>query len=116
MDKSKIDEVPNSLCSGLQLNLQDLYSRQLYVLGADAMKKMAISNVFISGMGGLGIEIGTQATFSIFLRFSPAKNVALAGVKSLTIHDTAKTTYLVHQLSCFLIDITGSLNSIFPFT
>jgi ubiquitin-activating enzyme E1-like protein 2 len=35
-----------------------LYSRQRYVLGDAAMKKMAVSNVFLSGLGGTGIEIG----------------------------------------------------------
>lgn len=33
-------------------------SRQRYVLGDSAMKRMAQSDVFISGMNGLGIEIG----------------------------------------------------------
>ncbi|CAG5125849.1 unnamed protein product [Candidula unifasciata] len=50
-----------------------LYSRQRYVLGDSAMRRMANSNVLIYGMGGLGIEI--------------AKNVVLAGVKSLTVQD-----------------------------
>ncbi|RSH84322.1 uncharacterized protein EHS24_005840 [Apiotrichum porosum] len=54
---------------------EGLYSRQLYVLGHEAMKKMASSNVLIVGMKGLGVEI--------------AKNVALAGVKSVTIYDPA---------------------------
>lgn len=53
---------------------EGLYSRQLYVLGHEAMKRMASSNVLISGMRGLGVEI--------------AKNVVLGGVKSVTIHDT----------------------------
>jgi hypothetical protein len=44
-----------------------LYSRQRYVLGDSAMHKMARSTVFISGIGGLGVEI--------------AKNVVLTGVK-----------------------------------
>ncbi|WVQ72739.1 hypothetical protein IAR50_002299 [Cryptococcus sp. DSM 104548] len=52
---------------------EGLYSRQLYVLGHEAMKKMASSNVLIVGMKGLGVEI--------------AKNVALAGVKTVTIYD-----------------------------
>ncbi|ORY32545.1 putative ubiquitin activating enzyme [Naematelia encephala] len=52
---------------------EGLYSRQLYVLGYEAMKKMATSNVLIVGMKGLGVEI--------------AKNVALAGVKTVTIYD-----------------------------
>lgn len=34
------------------------YSRQRYVLGDNAMHQMAQSSVFLSGMGGLGIEIG----------------------------------------------------------
>jgi len=52
---------------------EGLYSRQLYVLGHEAMKKMGLSNVLISGLRGLGVEI--------------AKNVILAGVKSVTLHD-----------------------------
>src|SRR5271156_2032813 len=52
---------------------ESLYSRQLYVLGHEAMKKMGSSNVLVVGLKGLGVEI--------------AKNVALAGVKSLTLHD-----------------------------
>ncbi|RMZ94855.1 ubiquitin-like modifier-activating enzyme 1 [Brachionus plicatilis] len=56
-----------------------LYSRQLYVLGHEAMRRMQTSNILISGMGGLGVEI--------------AKNVVLGGVKSVTIHDTENVTY-----------------------
>ena len=33
-------------------------SRQRYMLGDGAMIKMAQSKVFLSGLGGLGIEIG----------------------------------------------------------
>jgi hypothetical protein len=50
-----------------------LYSRQLYVFGHDAMRKMQQSNILLIGMAGLGVEI--------------AKDLALAGVKSLTLHD-----------------------------
>ncbi|CAC5382570.1 UBE1L2 [Mytilus coruscus] len=46
-----------------------LYSRQRYVLGDHAMKKMASSSVLVYGMGGVGIEI--------------AKNIVLAGVKCI---------------------------------
>lgn len=35
-----------------------LSSRQRYVLGDGAMQRMAQSSVFLSGMGGLGVEIG----------------------------------------------------------
>ena len=57
---------------------QDLYSRQLYVLGVDAMKKITSTSVLVSGMGGLGVEI--------------AKNIILAGIKNVTIHDTRLVT------------------------
>lgn len=39
---------------------EGLYSRQLYVLGHEAMKKMGVANVLISGMKGLGVEIGKE--------------------------------------------------------
>lgn len=54
---------------------ESLYSRQLYVLGHEAMKRMSASNVLVIGLKGLGVEI--------------AKNIALAGVKSLTLYDPA---------------------------
>ena len=37
---------------------ESLYSRQLYVLGHEAMKRMGSSHVLIAGMRGLGVEIG----------------------------------------------------------
>uniref|UniRef100_A0A8C8SI18 E1 ubiquitin-activating enzyme n=1 Tax=Pelusios castaneus TaxID=367368 RepID=A0A8C8SI18_9SAUR len=65
-------------------------SRQRYVLGDTAMQKMAQSHVFLSGMGGLGVEI--------------AKNIVLAGIKALTIHDTKQcktwdlgTNFFIHE-------------------
>lgn len=58
---------------------ESLYSRQLYVLGHEAMRRMANSNVLIAGMKGLGVEI--------------AKNVVLGGVKSVTIQDTENTDW-----------------------
>lgn len=57
---------------------EGLYSRQLYVLGHEAMKRMGQSNILISGMRGLGVEI--------------AKNIILGGVKSVTVHDTEVAT------------------------
>lgn len=46
------------LCSHIMSSSILLYSRQRYVLGDNAMHQMAQSSVFLSGMGGLGIEIG----------------------------------------------------------
>ena len=37
---------------------ESLYSRQLYVLGHEAMKRMSSSHVLIAGLRGLGVEIG----------------------------------------------------------
>ncbi|XP_020582086.1 ubiquitin-activating enzyme E1 1 [Phalaenopsis equestris] len=52
---------------------EDLHSRQLAVYGREAMRRLFASNVLISGLNGLGCEI--------------AKNIVLAGVKSVTLHD-----------------------------
>lgn len=62
------------------------------------MQRMATSNVFLSGLGGLGVEI--------------AKNIALAGVKSLTLSD-AKVATVQDQGCQFFIsqaDITNGLS------
>ena len=57
---------------------ESLYSRQIHVLGKEAMEKMANSNILIVGLNGLGVEI--------------TKNVALAGVKSIQLFDRTATT------------------------
>ncbi|KAK0715654.1 hypothetical protein B0H67DRAFT_246461 [Lasiosphaeris hirsuta] len=65
-------QVDESVAGSTEID-ESLYSRQLYVLGHEAMKRMSASNVLIVGLKGLGVEI--------------AKNIALAGVKSLTLYD-----------------------------
>ncbi|XP_011003623.1 PREDICTED: ubiquitin-activating enzyme E1 1-like isoform X1 [Populus euphratica] len=55
---------------------EDLHSRQLAVYGRETMRRLFGSNVLVSGMQGLGAEI--------------AKNLILAGVKSVTLHDEEK--------------------------
>ncbi|RLN35388.1 ubiquitin-activating enzyme E1 3 isoform X1 [Panicum miliaceum] len=52
---------------------EDLHSRQLAVYGRETMRRLFASDVLISGLNGLGAEI--------------AKNLALAGVRSVTVHD-----------------------------
>ncbi|KAK5577972.1 hypothetical protein RB653_002920 [Dictyostelium firmibasis] len=65
-------------------NLDDsLYSRQRYVLGDFAMSKLSKGDVFLSGLGGVGVEI--------------AKNIILAGIKSITLHDTNEAS--IYDLS-----------------
>ncbi|TVU47405.1 hypothetical protein EJB05_07005, partial [Eragrostis curvula] len=52
---------------------EGLHSRQLAVYGRETMRRLFASNVLVSGLNGLGAEI--------------AKNLALAGVQSVTLHD-----------------------------
>ncbi|KAL7995721.1 putative ubiquitin/SUMO-activating enzyme E1, ubiquitin-activating enzyme E1 [Plasmopara halstedii] len=59
---------------------EGLYSRQLYVMGREAQLRMGSSDVLIVGLDGLGVEI--------------AKNVILAGVKSVTVHDDTPASML----------------------
>ena len=56
---------------------ESLYSRQLYVMGHAAQRRMMESNVLLVGLKGLGVEI--------------AKNIILAGVKSVTLYDPRAT-------------------------
>ncbi|KAL0232827.1 hypothetical protein GEMRC1_011574 [Eukaryota sp. GEM-RC1] len=53
---------------------ESLYSRSLYVLGHEALKRMSETAVLVSGMSGVGAEV--------------AKNLILSGMKAVTIHDT----------------------------
>jgi ubiquitin-activating enzyme E1 len=58
---------------------ESLYSRQLYVMGHEAQARMASSSVLIAGLNGLGVEV--------------AKNVILAGVKSVTLYDNQSCSW-----------------------
>lgn len=75
---------------------EGLYSRQLYVLGHEAMRRMASSSVLVSGIGGLGVEI--------------AKNVILAGVKNVTLHDQKKCTLADLSSQFYLTEATVGQN------
>ena len=44
---------------------ESLYSRQLYVLGEEAMKKMNASSALIVGLRGIGVEIGKANVYSM---------------------------------------------------
>ncbi|CAK4482313.1 unnamed protein product [Aphanomyces euteiches] len=59
---------------------ESLYSRQLYVMGHEAQRRMGESNVLIINIDGLGVEI--------------AKNIILAGVRTVTLFDDAPSTYM----------------------
>ncbi|XP_007639315.1 ubiquitin-like modifier-activating enzyme 7 isoform X3 [Cricetulus griseus] len=58
---------------------EELYSRQLYVLGLPAMQRIQRARVLLSGLRGLGAEV--------------AKNLVLMGVGSLTLHDPHPTCW-----------------------
>ncbi|XP_006892954.1 PREDICTED: ubiquitin-like modifier-activating enzyme 7 [Elephantulus edwardii] len=58
---------------------EELYSRQLYVLGSMAMHKIRGAKVLLTGLRGLGAEV--------------AKNLVLMGVGSLTLHDPHPTCW-----------------------
>lgn len=49
----EVDPQPGNIDEGL-------YSRQLYVLGHEAMKRLTASNVLLVGVDGLGVEIGAR--------------------------------------------------------
>ena len=57
---------------------EGLYSRQLYVMGHAAQRSLATSAILMIGLTGLGAEIG--------------KNIVLAGVGSIDVHDDTVTT------------------------
>ena len=68
--------------------VKDRWSRYIGALGIEAVRKQAAAHVFLSGVGGLGVEI--------------AKNIVLAGCKSITIHDTQNTSMLDLAAQFFL--------------
>lgn len=57
----------------------DLYSRQIGVLGMDTMQKLLSTDVLIIGLSGVGVET--------------AKNVILAGPRSVTVYDQTSTEW-----------------------
>uniref|UniRef100_A0A5F8HKV4 E1 ubiquitin-activating enzyme n=1 Tax=Monodelphis domestica TaxID=13616 RepID=A0A5F8HKV4_MONDO len=75
--------------TSLEINEQ-LYSRQLYVLGTEAMRRLRRSSMLVSGMKGLGVEI--------------AKNLVLAGVGRLTLHDPSPTCWMDLASQFFLAE------------
>eukprot|EP01124_Arcella_intermedia_P027396 TRINITY_DN5354_c0_g1_i1.p1 TRINITY_DN5354_c0_g1~~TRINITY_DN5354_c0_g1_i1.p1 ORF type:complete len:1006 (+),score=246.06 TRINITY_DN5354_c0_g1_i1:32-3049(+) len=75
------------------LEFYDRYSRQYYVMGGRAMSNMEKANIFISGMGGLGVEI--------------AKCVTLSGVNRVTLHDTVVASSSDLSSQYYLVNSVG---------
>uniref|UniRef100_A0A0N4ZA27 E1 ubiquitin-activating enzyme n=1 Tax=Parastrongyloides trichosuri TaxID=131310 RepID=A0A0N4ZA27_PARTI len=57
----------------------DLYSRQIYALGENAMLHLRKASILICGIGSIGVEI--------------AKNLILGGVRHVTIQDTKNASW-----------------------
>jgi len=55
---------------------EKLYSRQLYVMGHEAQRRMMSSRAVVVGLSGLGVEV--------------AKNIILAGISSVVLCDPEK--------------------------
>jgi ubiquitin-activating enzyme E1 len=55
------------IASGINID-EDLHSRQLAVYGRETMRRLFVSNVLISGLHGLGIEIGNNPSSACFLK------------------------------------------------
>lgn len=72
---------------------EGLYSRQLYVYGHEAQQKLQATNVLLIGLKGLGVEV--------------AKNIILAGVKSVHLLDDNKVEIGIQSFniifSCYII-------------
>ncbi len=97
--------------AGVEID-EDLHSRQLAVYGKESMRKLAAADVLIVGMNGLGVEVGMLYFMSMMAgagvlrvgrpplmmaldadaQTTTAKNVILAGVRSVTIADKAEVT------------------------
>ncbi|XP_034143074.1 ubiquitin-like modifier-activating enzyme 1 isoform X3 [Esox lucius] len=78
---------------------EGFYSRQLYVLGHEAMRRMGTAAVLIAGMRGLGVEI--------------AKNVILSGVKSVTVQDEGLAQWMDLSSQQRCVTITTDLKLFF---
>jgi molybdopterin/thiamine biosynthesis adenylyltransferase len=59
--------------------VKDRWSRNIGVMGIDALKKQAKSVLIMFGLNGVAVEI--------------AKNIILSGVKKFIIYDDQVTTY-----------------------
>jgi hypothetical protein len=59
----------NSIPGQTQIHIdEDLHSRQLAVYGREAMGRLAGANVLISGLRGLGVEVGMFVSLLSHLR------------------------------------------------
>ncbi|KAI8466875.1 MAG: hypothetical protein J3K34DRAFT_432282 [Monoraphidium minutum] len=75
IEPSKKQRMANDATETMELDIdENLHSRQLAVYGREAFRKFQTARVLVAGMNALGVEV--------------AKNVILAGVRAVTVHDT----------------------------
>ena len=67
-----------------------LYSRQLYVLGHAAQRRLLSGRVLVSGLDGLGLEV--------------CKNLTLSGIGTISIHDRKETDWRDLASNCYLTE------------
>jgi len=79
MDHNAIPDNDNNNDNDNMVVDEQLYSRQLYVMGHEAQRRMMSSTCLLIGTNGLGVEI--------------AKNVILAGLSKLIVCDPLPPTY-----------------------
>jgi len=71
-------------------DMMDLYSRQIGTFGVETMKKILTLDVLIIGVRGVGVEA--------------AKDVILAGPRSVTLYDPTPVSISDFGANCFLTD------------
>lgn len=75
---------------------EDLQSRQMAVYGRESMQKLRHASVLVSGLNGLGAEV--------------AKNVILANVKKVTLHDDRRASVADCGANFFLTEVHAGSN------
>ena len=73
------NQITNKVLDFEDEEVKNRWSRNIGVMGIEALKKQAQASVFLFNLSGLGVEI--------------AKNIVLSGMKRLTIFDNQVTTY-----------------------
>jgi hypothetical protein len=88
----------SSNASGVVEIDEDLHSRQLAVYGRETMRQLFASNVLISGLNGLGAEIGVCLTF--FLKFCNTFNVFMCIL--MVRRNNIQYTVVFIQVECWI--------------
>jgi molybdopterin/thiamine biosynthesis adenylyltransferase len=84
---------------------EGLYSRQLYVMGHEAMKQMAMSDVLIIGLNGLGVEASKNVILAGILIHLTIFSISINRIKS-----KINETYFSQGLKVSLYTIQNLLN------